>query len=136
MWLPNRLVPHLLSSLQVAAETRGDYLTREERRSIVRLFKSWELGNVSVVQLDRGEVTAGGISLDEVDPKSMHSRKVKGLFLAGEVLDIAGPVGGYNLQAAFSTGYVAGREAARQWRESIPGVFRDHTMVHGQTGTV
>jgi len=119
-WLPNRLVPHLLASIHVAADTRGYRLTRDERRSIVRLMKSWELGRVSAVPIDRGEVTAGGIALDEVDPASMRSRKVKGLFVAGEVLDVAGRVGGYNLQAAYATGYVAGEAAARDWLESIP----------------
>jgi predicted flavoprotein YhiN len=66
------------------------------------------------VPLERGEVTAGGVALTEVDPTTMASRKVAGLYLCGEVLDIDGPIGGYNLQAAFSTGYVAG-EAAAGW---------------------
>ena len=57
-------------------------------------------------------VTAGGISLKEVDPKTMASKLVPGLFFAGEVLDINGDTGGYNLQAAFSTGWLAGRSAA------------------------
>ena len=64
------------------------------------------------VPLERGEVVAGGVALDEVDPQTMRSRLVDGLFLCGEVLDIAGPVGGYNLQAAWSTGWVAGEAAA------------------------
>ena len=58
-------------------------------------------------------VVAGGVSLDEVDPQTMRSRKLRGLYLCGEILDIAGPVGGYNLQAAWSTGYVAGEAAAK-----------------------
>jgi hypothetical protein len=70
---------------------------------------------VRTIDLARGEVTAGGISLDEVEPQTMLSRKVEGLYICGEVLDIAGPVGGYNLQAAFSTGFVAGESAARDW---------------------
>ena len=74
--------------------------------------------SIGIVDIDRGEVTAGGVSLDEVDPRTMRSRRVKGLFMAGEILDIAGRVGGYNLQAAFSTGYVAGAEAATEWMES------------------
>ena len=53
-------------------------------------------------------MTAGGVSLDEVDPRTMESRVVPGLFLAGEALDLDGPIGGYNLQAAFSTGWLAG----------------------------
>jgi hypothetical protein len=76
---------------------------------------------VASIALDRGEVSAGGVSLDEVDPQTMHSRKVRGLYLCGEVLDIAGPVGGYNLQAAFSTGYVAGESAAKARPEESSG---------------
>lgn len=76
------------------------------------MLKAWPVGEVRTVPLERGEVTAGGISLDEVDPKAMRSKVVKGLYLAGEVLDVSGPVGGYNLQAAFATGWVAGLSAA------------------------
>ncbi len=114
-WVPNRMVGFLLRSINVDPAKRGHVLTRGERRTIVRLLKEWKIGDVSHVNIERGEVTAGGIALDEVDPKTMRSRKIKGLYLCGEVLDIAGPVGGYNLQAAFSTGYVAGETAAADW---------------------
>jgi predicted flavoprotein YhiN len=77
------------------------------------VLKGWPLGTVRTVPLEKGEVVAGGVSLDEVDPKTMRSAKVEGLYLCGEVLDIAGPVGGYNLQAAFATGFVAGETAAQ-----------------------
>ncbi len=97
-------------------ETRGYTLTSAQRRSVVLLLKGWKVGRVGTIDIDRGEVTAGGISLDEVDPQTMRSRKIGGLYLAGEVLDIAGPVGGYNLQAAFSTGAVAGESAASDWK--------------------
>lgn len=113
--LPNRIVPGLLKSAGVDPETRGRELTRVHRRTIVSLLKGWKIGNVKTIDYERGEVTAGGISLDEVSPKTMESRIVRGLFVCGEVLDIAGPVGGYNLQAAFSTGYVAGESAALAW---------------------
>jgi hypothetical protein len=59
-------------------------------------------------------VTAGGLALDEIDPKTMESKKVQGLYFCGEVMDIDAITGGYNLQAAFSTGWVAGEEAAKQ----------------------
>jgi predicted Rossmann fold flavoprotein len=114
-WLPNRLVPALLRTVGVDPEKRGHTLTREERRAIVRLLKGWTIGGVGRINIERGEVTAGGIDLDEVDPQTMRSRKIHGLFLCGEMLDVAGPVGGYNLQAAFSTGYVAGESAAGDW---------------------
>ena len=58
---------------------------------------------------DKAEVTAGGVALDEVDSRNMQSKIVPGLFFAGEILDLDGPIGGYNLQAAFSTGVLAGR---------------------------
>ncbi len=114
-WLPNRIVPHLLRSIDVDENKRGHVLTKDERRRIVGVLKSWKLGTVSRIDLTRGEVTAGGVALDEVDPQTMRSRKGKGLYICGEVLDVAGPVGGYNLQAAFSTGFVAGETAARDW---------------------
>jgi predicted flavoprotein YhiN len=77
-------------------------------------LKAWKLGPVRTVPLEKGEVVAGGVSLDEVDPQTLSSKLVRGLYLAGEVLDIAGPVGGYNLQAAFATGYVAGESAVKR----------------------
>jgi predicted Rossmann fold flavoprotein len=113
--LPNRIVPALLRTVGVEPEKRGHTLTREERRAIVRLLKGWTIGGIGRINIERGEVTAGGIDLDEVDPQTMRSRKVHGLYFCGEILDVAGPVGGYNLQAAFSTGYVAGEAAARDW---------------------
>ncbi len=110
--LPNRIIEGMLRSVGVEPTTRGHVLTREGRAAIVGLLKKWPLGKVASVLLERGEVTAGGVALNEVNPHTMESRRVKGLYLCGEVLDIAGPVGGYNLQAAFSTGYVAGDSAA------------------------
>jgi len=93
-------------------------LPREQRKLVVRLLKDWEMGSVEEVLLDRGEVTAGGIALGDIDPRTMESRRVKGLYLCGEILDVAGPVGGYNLQAAFSTGFVAGDTAATRMQSS------------------
>jgi predicted Rossmann fold flavoprotein len=110
--LPNRMIDPLLRSIAINPSTRACVLTREARRGVVALLKRWEIGQVRAIPLERGEVTAGGISLDEVEPSTMASRIVRGLFPCGEVLDIAGPVGGYNLQAAFSTGFVAGESAA------------------------
>jgi predicted Rossmann fold flavoprotein len=107
--LPNRLVPDLLRAAGVPPEARGHTFPAGQRRAVVRLLKEWTIGRVAGVDIDRGEVTAGGIALDEVDPRTMESRLVQGLYFAGEVLDIDGPIGGYNLQAAFSTGVAAAR---------------------------
>jgi predicted Rossmann fold flavoprotein len=111
-WLPNRLVPALLAHAAVDLSTPLHQLSRPARNRLIETLKAWPLGAARAVPLERGEVTAGGVSLDEVDPATMASRKVPGLYLCGEILDIAGPVGGYNLQAAFSTGYLAGEAAA------------------------
>lgn len=112
-WIPERLLDELLERAGVTPGMMLHQLPRKNRNRLVDALKRWELGPVKSVPLERGEVTAGGVALDEVDPQTMASRKIRGLYLAGEVLDIAGPVGGYNLQAAFSTGYVGGEAAAR-----------------------
>jgi predicted Rossmann fold flavoprotein len=110
--LPSRLVEEMLRDAGIASETEFNKLTRTYRNKLVECLKGWRLGLVSDPMLTKGEVVAGGIALDEVDPQTMRSLKCPGLYLCGEALDIAGPVGGYNLQAAFSTGYVAGESAA------------------------
>jgi predicted Rossmann fold flavoprotein len=106
--LPDRLQDEALARAGIAPETPAHQLPRRERNRLVELLKRWDLGPVREVPLERGEVTAGGVALDEVDPQTMRSLVAPGLYLCGEVLDIAGPVGGYNLQAAFSTGFLAG----------------------------
>ena len=104
---------------EIIESTRGAYLDQKTRNRLVNALKGWPLGKVRHVPLERGEVVAGGIPLDEVDSQTMRSRLLPGLYLCGEVLDIAGPVGGYNLQAAWSTGYVAGETAAQDWQQAV-----------------
>lgn len=110
--LPQRLVPYFCTAVALDGGTKCHQVKKGDRRRIVHGLKLWTFGAVNEIDIDRGEVTAGGIPLTEVDPKTMRSRIVRGLYVCGEVLDIAGPVGGYNLQAAFSTGVVAGISAA------------------------
>lgn len=112
-FLPERLIPELMERAGVDPTTPAHQLPKKNRNRLVETLKRWELGPIRAIPLEKGEVVAGGVSLDEVDPNTMHSRRLPGLYLCGEVLDLAGPVGGYNLQAAFSTGYVAGEAAAR-----------------------
>jgi hypothetical protein len=120
-WLPNRIVPPLLARAGIDLATPLHRLRRPERNRLVELLKRLELGPVRHVPPERGEVTAGGVALPEVDPSTMASHKVAGLYLCGEVLDVDGPIGGYNLQAAFSTGFVAGEAAAQQVKGSARG---------------
>jgi predicted Rossmann fold flavoprotein len=119
-FLPNRIIDFLLEQNDIVPELRCSSLNRLNRTKLVKILKEWKLGKVTEVDIEKGEVTAGGIPLKEVNPKTMRSRIVNGLFLCGEVLDIAGRVGGYNLQAAYSTGYVAGESAALENKKSRP----------------
>ncbi|MDP1677495.1 MAG: NAD(P)/FAD-dependent oxidoreductase [Bacteroidota bacterium] len=114
--VPQKLAEFLLAQLKIDYTKKLNQLSKNERGELVKKLKRFPLGTVKDIPLDRGEVTAGGASLNEVDSTTMESTIVQGLYLCGEVLDIAGPVGGYNLQAAFSTGYVAGDHAATSLR--------------------
>jgi len=109
--VPTRLEPFVLSEAGLADES-SQAVSKKGLNRLVEAIKGFSLGLVRAVPLEKGEVVAGGISLDEVDPKTMRSLKCPGLYPCGEVLDIAGPVGGYNLQAAFATGSLAGETAA------------------------
>ena len=111
--MAERLAAALVSDIGVEPDRTFAQLDRKSRNRLGEALKGWKLGVVRTVPLEKGECVAGGIALDEVDPQTLESRKVGGLFICGEVLDIAGPVGGYNLQAAFATGYVAGESATR-----------------------
>jgi predicted flavoprotein YhiN len=111
--LPERLRAPFLKDAALDPATRGAHLASKALNFLVTTLKGWPMGPVRAVPMERGEVVAGGVSLDEVNPQTMESRLVKNLFLCGEILDIAGPVGGYNLQAAWSTGFVAGDSAAK-----------------------
>ncbi|HET6399806.1 MAG TPA: aminoacetone oxidase family FAD-binding enzyme [Candidatus Kapabacteria bacterium] len=111
--LPNRFVPFVLAQADVPNDRRWNALTREERSRLATTLLRYHFGAVAEIPLERGEVTSGGVALTEVDPKTMMSRLLPGLFFAGEMMDIAGEIGGYNLQAAYSTGWVAGEEAVK-----------------------
>lgn len=109
--LPNRFVPFVLDAANIERDRKWSALKRDERTRLLATLLGFELGQVSEIPIDRGEVTAGGIGLGEVDSHTMMSKLQEGLFFAGEMLDIAGEIGGYNLQAAYSTGWVAGQSA-------------------------
>lgn len=110
--LPNSLGALFASSLGQDRHRLGQELSEKTCFRLAERVKNWQIGSVAHVPLEKGEVVAGGVSLEEVDYQTMGSHLMDGLYFCGEVLDIAGPVGGYNLQAAFSTGFVAGTSAA------------------------
>ena len=107
-WLPERVCAPALAEAGLDEDQRMKDLTRTGRRILVALVAAFPLGEPGPVSLEQGEVSAGGVCLDAVDPRTMAVRGWDNLRVCGELLDIDGPVGGYNLQAAFSTGFAAG----------------------------
>jgi hypothetical protein len=109
--LPREAVPVFLESAGIAPDRRAAGIRSGERRRLRTLLKDFRFQVTGYRPFTEAIVTAGGVDTREVEPKTMQSRLVRGLYFAGEVLDIQGDTGGYNLQAAFSTGWLAGRSA-------------------------
>jgi predicted Rossmann fold flavoprotein len=106
--LPRRLLEALFARAQVTADRRGAELSKADRERLIEQLKKCEIRLTGTRGFDKAEVTAGGVALDEVDSRDMQSKLVPNLYLAGEILDLDGFIGGYNFQAAFSTGWLAG----------------------------
>jgi predicted Rossmann fold flavoprotein len=107
--LPRRLIEALITNSGIHAETRAAEFSKASRAALVRAVKATDIPLSGTRGFAKAEVTAGGIALSEIDSRTMQSKLLPGLYLAGEILDLDGPIGGYNFQAAFSTGVLAGR---------------------------
>ena len=112
-WIPHRLAEAIKQLAAIPADRRPAELSKSERRELVRLVKRCPIPATGTLGFRKAEVTSGGVRLDEVDSRTMESKLAKNLFLAGELLDLDGPIGGYNFQAAFSTGWLAGDSAGK-----------------------
>jgi predicted flavoprotein YhiN len=110
--LPGKMVAPFVVMTQVPPYKPAHQITAEERGRLLNSLKSLRFNILRPLPMAAAIVTAGGVSLKEVDPRTMASRLIPGLYFCGEVLDIDADTGGYNLQAAFSTGYIAGEQAA------------------------
>ncbi|MBI1322938.1 aminoacetone oxidase family FAD-binding enzyme [bacterium] len=110
--IPNRIKELVLSQCGLASGAIAAEMPREKRKALVAAVKSLAMPVATTLGFEKAEVTSGGVSLEEVDPKTLESRLRPGLHLIGEVLDIDGRIGGYNFQAAWSMGRLAGRVAA------------------------
>ncbi|MEO0529169.1 MAG: NAD(P)/FAD-dependent oxidoreductase [Planctomycetota bacterium] len=106
-WTPRRLAEALVSQADAPADGRLAELTKPQRRRIVDAVKRMPIPIAGSLGFKKAEVTAGGVELSEIDPRTMESRVAPGAYFIGEVLDLDGPIGGYNFQAAFSTGMLA-----------------------------
>lgn len=109
---PARLIPEVLFQAELDPSAKVRDVTKEERGRLVRTAKGLTFTLTGLRGFSEAIVTKGGVSVKEADPSTMQSRKVKGLFFAGELLDLDAMTGGFNLQIAWSTGYLAGKSAA------------------------
>lgn len=115
--LPHTMIPVAVRRSGIPPHTKCHEITREMRRKFAALLKSFSVTVDSFRPIEEAVVTSGGVSVREVDPKTMQSKRVRGLYFAGEVLDVDAYTGGYNLQIAFSTGRLAGNSVSRQEEE-------------------
>lgn len=109
--LPKKMIPIIIEASAISPEKKVNEITREERNRLVTLLKEFTLTVTGLGTFKEAIITKGGVAVKEIDPGTMESKLVKGLFFAGEVLDLDALTGGYNLQIAWSTAYLAGQNA-------------------------
>ena len=112
--VPRSMVPVLVERTGIPPDTKVHDIRREQRRALLEALKDFMIPITGARPVEEAVVTAGGVAVGEVNPKTMESRKAAGLYFAGELLDVDGYTGGFNLQIAWSTGYVAGLAAAER----------------------
>lgn len=110
---PTKLIPVIINRSGIDPDKHVNEITREERRRLVQVTKALEFTLTGLRDYKEAIITQGGVSVKDIDPGTMESRKVKGLYFAGEILDLDAVTGGFNLQIAWSTGWAAGKGAAR-----------------------
>ena len=110
--LPSSMVPVFCERLQISPELKANSLKKEQRRALLRELKHFAVSITGSRPVAEAIVTSGGVKVGEVKPSDMESKKISGLFFAGEILDVDAYTGGFNLQIAWSTGRAAGLAAA------------------------
>ena len=107
--LPQKLIPIIIEKCQINPDKKVNEITKEERKKLIGTLKELEVRIKGFRPIEEAIVTSGGINIKEINPKTMESKKVKGLYFAGEIIDVDSYTGGFNLQIAYSTGYTAGK---------------------------
>ena len=102
------MIPVLVERSGIPPETKVNSITKQQRRTLLELLKHFTIEATGTRPVDEAIVTSGGVDVKEIDPRTMRSKLVCGLYFAGEVIDVDAYTGGFNLQIAWSTGYVAG----------------------------
>ncbi len=118
--LPSKIIPLIVQKSGIKAEKRVHDITREERHELLHLLKNLKVTVKDTLGFKQAIITKGGVLTDEVSQKTMRSKIIKNLYFAGEVLDLDGPTGGYNLQIAWTTARIAGKSALRGTSASLP----------------
>ena len=106
--LPQKLIPIIIEKSNIDENKKVNEIKKEERTKLVKLLKNFELEIKNLRSIEEAIITSGGINIKEINPKTMESKLVKGLYFAGEIIDVDSYTGGFNLQIAYSTGYMAG----------------------------
>ncbi len=106
--LPQKMIPVIVQKSEICASKPVNEITKEERKRLVKLLKSFTIKIKRFRPIEEAIITSGGINIKEINPKTMQSKKVSGLYFAGEMIDVDSYTGGFNLQIAYSTGYTAG----------------------------
>ena len=112
--LPKSIIRYIINRSGIAESRQVNSITKEERRALARLLKKFPLTVIGGEGFERAVVTCGGVDVKQVNPKTMESRIVRGLYFGGEVLDVDALTGGYNFHIALATGYAAGSAAAAE----------------------
>ena len=120
---PSKLKPVIVELSGIQEDKKVNEVTKEERLHFVRLIKDFSMTLTGMRGYNEAIITKGGVSVKEIDPGTMESKLVNGLYFAGEVLDLDAVTGGYNLQIAWSTGYLAGLNAEIPCASVSPGVY-------------
>lgn len=113
--LPKKLIPMVIELCGIPERKKVRDITKAERQKLVYLLKNFTLEITGTRPINEAIITSGGVSVKEINPKTMESKIVPGLYFAGEVIDVDAYTGGFNLQIAYSTGYLAGESAGKEW---------------------
>ncbi len=106
--LPQKIIPIIIEKSGICPDKKVNEITKEERKKLIEILKNFEIKIKGFRPIEEAIITSGGVSVKEINPKTMQSKKIKGLYFAGEIIDVDAYTGGFNLQIAYSTGYTAG----------------------------
>ena len=112
--LPQKMIPVIIQNSQIHEDKKVNEITKEERKKLIECLKKFEINIKDFRPVEEAIITSGGVSVKEINPKTMESKLIKGLYFAGEIIDVDAYTGGFNLQIAYSTGYTAGMNCGKE----------------------